>query len=432
MSCAGMYETQEEHNLSNAAKQAAESINAQWQARGEAAIPEIICVFCTENKNFYLQEAAKDRLTAIGLPAIRALLQKRQKPNSDTLCSSCIVSRLSDAIASIYCNSERFQEHTNEWDASIVIMRKLFSENPDEALEIISSVAYLRQRNDCSQSGTLLKEFFPMISTVLRGGEGKARQYSADNRLTALTIIAQIGPFAAPFLPEIIPLLRDTRFDIAAAEALEKIGPQASAAVKELRAAMQRDSVPGKNIHFVKALGAIGPAATEALPDIKRLTARLVDDGCDGKNRQQIEIAVQVMCKLAVSSDDILPRFIRWFSGTANSAIVKVIRHELGKARVCKRMPVSSICESMSFLGKSGAMASGELMDFVRDLHESIWTRGAAAAALEKTGSVAKMSPSDRQLIHEVLEKVRPRPIQQVPGSFESAIPDSVNTYQPR
>jgi hypothetical protein len=140
----------------------------------------------------------------------------------------------------------------------------------------------------------------------------------------------------------------------------------------------------------------------------------------------QLEIAVQVMCKLAVSSDDIGTRLMKWFSGTCNSSIAELIRRDLGKALTCKQMPVSSICGSLSYLGKSGAVASGELMDFVRDLRENIGTRGAAATALDNTGGIAKQSTSDRQLIKEVLEKVRPRPIQQIPGPFESGIPDSV------
>jgi hypothetical protein len=419
-----MYESYEDAQRSKSAEQEAARVDSEWQSHGEAAVPEIIRALCAENKNYNIRDKAKYRLVVIGLPAVRALLQAQSGPNSDTLCYG---PQLNDAIASIYCGSDQFEKHNNDWNISIGILRKLLNENPDKALEIISSVASLERQMDCSRFGSLLKEFLPMISAILRQSGEKARRNNVDIRNDALNTVALIGPPAAPLVKEIIPFLRDPQLAIAAAEALEKIGPSASRAVRELRAAMARDTGQGQGMPFVKALGGIGPAAGDALPDIMRLVARLVDekDACEGKDRLQIEVAVQVMCKLANSSGTVGFKPMKRSSGATDEAIVGLLRRELVKARKCKNMPVSDVCRALSHFGKSGAMASGELMDIVRDLHENIWTRGAAATALYETGGGAKLSLTDRQLISEVLFKVRPRPVQQVPEPIENVIPDT-------
>jgi hypothetical protein len=423
LTLAGMYESYEEAQHRKAAEQEAERIDAQWKAGGEAAIPEIIRALCAENGNFYLRYKAQDRLVEMGLPAIRALLQARSGTNSDTLCYR---SQLNDAIAGIYCNSDPY-EHKNEWNACLGLLRNLLKEDPDEALMVIASIAAIRQHNDCSRFQSLGEEFLPMISSLLRGSGKKVRRNNVAICSDALNAVALIGPPAAPLVKEIIPFLRDPQLAIAAAEALEKIGPSASRAVRELRAAMARDTAQGKGMPYVKALGEIGPAAAEALSDIARLVARLVDEesACDGKNRQQIEVAVRVMCKLAISSGAIDFRSKKKFSGVTDEAIVELLRRELVKARKCKNMPVSGICRALSYFGKKSSIASGELMEIVRDNHESIWTRVAAATTLDETGGGEKLSLSDRQLIGEVLFKVRPQPVPQVPDPIEPVIPDT-------
>jgi hypothetical protein len=188
---------------------------------------------------------------------------------------------------------------------------------------------------------------------------------------------------------------------------------------------MRRETAKTNEISFIKALGEIGPPAIEALPDIKHVVEKLVENACDGKNRQQLEIAVQVMCKLARSSDDINARFYKWRTGCSDGAIAKLMRRELTMARDCKHMPVRSICESMASLGNSCASASDELMAFVRDTRENIETRGAAALLLETTGSSAKFSPSDKQLIKEVFDQSRPPPPKQIIEPYYRGTPDS-------
>jgi hypothetical protein len=420
---AGMYETEEQIKSREAAEQRAQRTDERWQARGEAAIPDIIRSLCSENADVYLRDKAARRLEKIGLPVIRSLLKKDQRLITDSLCSN--FNGRVDAIASVYCNADQFNKHGSEWDTSIALLRKKADENPDEALWIISAIASLRDREDCYQFESLIEKCLPIISSILRKTEGKGSQDAADTRLNTLNVIASLGPSAASLMKEIIPFLSDPHFDIAAAEALEKIGPSASIAVKEFHAALLRDTAAAKELSFVKALGSIGPAALSVLPDIKRLVEKLIDNAGDGKNRQQLEIEVKIMCKLASSSNDIGARFYKWRTGCSNRAIVGVLKRELDMARTYGSMPVRSICESMAMLGKSGASASDKLLAFVRDPRENIETRGAAAMLIETTGISAKLSQSDRQMIKEVLDLTRPRPEPQVPGPYYYGIPDS-------
>jgi hypothetical protein len=409
-SFAGMDETQEQIRAREAEEGAAGRQDSLWAAEGAAAIPGMIRSLCTESKNIYLHEKAKDRLTSMGVPALEALFRKQAGMTGDNLCESFGDSRLADIVAYVFCNSERFFDHGGEWKKAVTLLRKKFEENPEDGLSQVSAIAELRRQADCTEFPALVEECLPMISAILRGSAREKGQNVQDIRNEALMTVASIGPAAAPLVNEILPFLNDPRHDIAAAKALEEMGPSAAKAAGGLQEALRRDTAAAKKIAIMKALGAIGPAAMEALPDIKRITDRLVDNACDGRNRQQLEAAVGVMTRLASARSDFKSRFFRWRTGCSDGAIVKVLKRELGMAHRCRLMPVSRICNSIAGFGKAGASASRELIAFVSDYNESIETRGAAARALEAT---------------DILHKNIPRPIQQIPTPDMSGIPDS-------
>lgn len=95
LTLAGMYESYEDAQRRKAFEQEADRVDSEWQARGEAAIPEIIRALCAENKNYDFRDKARYRLVAIGFPAIRELIQtwsggrhslcETVKPDSSTL-----------------------------------------------------------------------------------------------------------------------------------------------------------------------------------------------------------------------------------------------------------------------------------------------------------------------------------------------------------
>ncbi len=432
LACAGMYESFEDRARQKASEQEAEKHDAKWAAQGEAALAEIIQSLCAEQKNYYLHDKAVERLERIGLPAIRALFRKQRGMTEDSLCEGYGDSRLDDAVACVYCNAERFAKHGDEWQESIGLLRKKAEENPDELLSIISAIALQRRNSGCVRFESLAEEFLPLISSILRGDEAKMGQDARDARAYALNVVAGLGPVAGPLVKDILPYLRDPNLDGPAAEALEKIGPEASMAVNDLRAALKSNAATAKKIAFVKALGEMGPPAMRAaLPDIKRLVERLLDNACDGRNGRHLETAIIVLCKLARSSDDFAARFFKWRTGCSDRAIAEALKTALSSAHRCLSMPVASICRSIASLGPSGAPASEELMAFVRDNRENIETRGAAARALDVLGSGAKLTPADKKIVEEILDRSRPQPVPQVTGPYEGGIPDS-STVLPR
>jgi hypothetical protein len=415
---AGMQETEEDLAAQAKSKLEAEQADARWKARGEAAISDMIKALCSEN--FYLHDMAESRLVSIGVPVIRTLFNKSFRRAADTV-SDCYgfgaESPLRQVLADIYCNSARFQNYGAEWDTAMALLRGKFIEEPEEALGVIFEVAETGPHLGCgcTHSEALLNKCLPMISTILRGSGKPKGKNNLDNRYWALKTVAAIGPQAAPLVKDILPLLRSGDLDCNAAEALEKIGPAASAAVNELRAAMLRDTSAGNVICFVKALGAMGPKARKALPEVKRLTERMVDESCYRDNQRQIEIAVEALCRLASIHQNFGARFFSLLAGTSDEAVVMLLCKELRMAHGCKRMPVSSICLSLSWLGKPATAAFDELMAFVRDRNENAATRAAAATVIYGFGNSMNLSPSDRKLIMEAL----PQPVPQVPIPIE-------------
>ena len=85
--------------------------------------------------------------------------------------------------------------------------------------------------------------------------------------------LADLGPAAAPALPDLIPMIGHEIGSIrhAAAKAIEGIGPAAAPATEAL--IRQFEHKGGKGGYYIPvALGAIGPAAHAAIPALEKST----------------------------------------------------------------------------------------------------------------------------------------------------------------
>ncbi len=87
-----------------------------------------------------------------------------------------------------------------------------------------------------------------------------------DIRRRAAGALADLGPAAAPAVPDLIKALSDVReVRMLAADALGKIGPASAPAVPELTRLLA-DDWQGNRSAAAEALGNIGPAAAPAIP----------------------------------------------------------------------------------------------------------------------------------------------------------------------
>jgi HEAT repeat protein len=112
-------------------------------------------------------------------------------------------------------------------------------------------------------SGYTGPEAIPVLQELLGG----------EDRLPAVRALAHYGPRAAPAIPRLSELLRDTDSEVRwnAARTLGLIGPDAKAAVPDLVAAL-KDENSFVREHAAEALGDIGPDAKDAVaPLIERL-----------------------------------------------------------------------------------------------------------------------------------------------------------------
>jgi hypothetical protein len=390
-------ETAKAKRALEASERAAQRIDAQWKLRGKAAIPDMLRAVCRQREMSPLWCKAEAHLCKLSLPELYKNLQILKKNNTSSDCTMQLVK----IMASVYCAIPSISRQNGEWGTGVELMKTIFRENPAEGLNIILELASIKSESSCSNYEPLLKEVIPLISEVLCTPSGKVRKTS-DIRSNALEVVSKIGPSAEPLVPKIIPLLGDQALSARAAKALAKIGPPALAATEELLKAMKADDKTG-GIPFAEALAAIGAGTSAILSDVESIVENLSEQGCDGKNNEQLCRAVDALCRLACICDSSSAMVKKWFSGSPKGEVVEIIRQELIKARLCPKMPVREICNSLTLLGKSGAAASGEMMEFVRDRHEDIRTRGEAASAIDKTKGKKNLTPPDRQLMDKIL-----------------------------
>jgi HEAT repeat protein len=115
-----------------------------------------------------------------------------------------------------------------------------------------------------------------------KGGLLGGRDHAA-RRLT------QLGPLAAPALPEYVRLLHDPDADVRATvpELTASLGPTATPPVAELAEVARKDASPHVREHAIRALRQIGPPAASAVPAIREALP-----GLPAKDRLEGALAV--------------------------------------------------------------------------------------------------------------------------------------------
>lgn len=95
---------------------------------------------------------------------------------------------------------------------------------------------------------------------------------SIEKKKQALISLRDTGPNAAEVISSIVPLLKDQNYWVRTEATLTiiEIGPAASSAVENLRYVWNSGSDSVLKSHVANALGAIGPEASDAIPELKK------------------------------------------------------------------------------------------------------------------------------------------------------------------
>jgi len=174
---------------------------------------------------------------------------------------------LADRGESALPAAERFKELLTDRDVRLVAARALRAIGP-QAEGAADAIAVLFDDDDT---------YVRMVAALALGGLGEQsvaalRKALHDREPTVIRIaghaLGDIGPAAAPAVPDLIPMIGHEieRVRRAACKAIEGIGPAAAPATDALLREFERQG--GSNEAW--ALGAIGPAAKGAVPALEK------------------------------------------------------------------------------------------------------------------------------------------------------------------
>jgi HEAT repeat protein len=182
-------------------------------------------------------------------------------------------------------------------------------------------------------------------------------------RLNIMEILSALGPAAKPALDDIVKGLSDADGEYAgdAAVALAAIGPEAAAAIPELRRLLADEKTnPGLRYAAAFALGRIGPAAKAAAGELRALA----------KSDDEVMATVAVWASLKVEPED------KSLFETAVPLLRRALRGDQEMARL----------EAAVAIGDIGAAASSAIpiLELVSEDDPVKAVRQAAAEALKK------------------------------------------------
>jgi len=199
------------------------------------------------------QADAVTALSAIGAPAVPALIGTLKDPSSDVRRSSC------DALKAIGPPA----------DSAIPALI--------ETLRDASRMVRMRAAEALGYVGPGAKAAVPSLAEALKDPDQWVRNYAAQS-------LGRIGPDAAPAVAGLVAALQDQGIRHSAIQSLEKIGPAAAEpavpALIELVRSPGEPTGPEKSasgryvpsqgamtrVLAIKALGAMGPRAKAAIP----------------------------------------------------------------------------------------------------------------------------------------------------------------------
>jgi len=258
--------------------------------------------------------------------------------------------------------------------------RELASDQPNVRSGSVSALSDLAGSLDPDGARALAGAFAPLLGDADPGVRSAAaaalvrlREHALDvlegmladpgKKAFAMELLAAIGPAAKPATDSLMAALADGDPAIAgdAAVAIAAIGPDAAAAVPELRKIIDADGVPtGLRYSAAYALGRIGPAAKPAAARLRELAAS--DD--------ELLATVATWATMKVEPED------RSLFDSAVPLLRKAIRGERELVRL----------EAAVALGDIGAAAvkAIPILELVSEEDPSSSVRSAAAAALAK------------------------------------------------
>jgi len=212
----------------------------------------------------------------------------------------------------------------------------------------------------------------PVLIPVLAHGDGDVRNRAAHT-------LASFGTEAAPAVPTLRGMLREPERRHLAASTLVGLGPAAQPALPELVPLLET-SDPAHTLGPVvaRALGAIGPDATEALPSLRRALARTNDSEASGRYRTAL---VQAIGRIS-ANDPAVDGYARRMARSLSS-YDPMRRVEAGRA--------------LAGLGPSARPALAALRESLREDDEAK-IRGLAADALGGIGAEAAAALPDLHL----------------------------------
>ena len=165
--------------------------------------------------------------------------------------------------------AERLRQLLTDPDVRLVAARALRSIGPD-AEGAADAIAVLFDEDD---------SYVRMIGALALGGLGEQsvsalRKALRDREPQVVKIaghaLADLGPAAAPAVPDLIPMIGHENEQVrrAAFKAVQGIGPAAAPAVDALVREFERQG--GHNEYIARAIGAIGPQAAAAVPALEK------------------------------------------------------------------------------------------------------------------------------------------------------------------
>jgi hypothetical protein len=337
------------HHQRTPEEERAEKIAQRWRETGLAAASEMIEAICRQDE--LLESPARSTLVDSGERAFSQLITAA----ADRRCD------LAPTIATIVCQ-------TGAGAAELVgMLRARQQPVVSTALSTLSLLAKDRERSGCVADGQVLATAVPALAVLVRTAPSPLLEET-------LWVAKEIGPLAAPLVPDLIPVLFKSEVPSnSAASALGAIGPKAAAAVPTLRGLLAR----GRKWHWhaTEALGGIGEPARSALPDLVPILAGALPGLCSTRPRySEPDVIAGAVQRAAVR-----------IGGPGVEPLVPDLVTAFGRMRACNVAgPVEDWIKAFGSFGRYGKRAVPLLLSIAFASEESVGLRRYAIEALDR------------------------------------------------
>ena len=277
---------------------------SRWQAAGAASVPEALRAACG-GESEALAAAGERRLRAVGLPAVVPVVEREARSAGQTSCPGSVLA------VEILCQTKVADDRALE--AVVRAVARLDARRPPDSRVVTLAGALTfakRMQQTCAKQAVLARAAVAAVAARARAaGPGKERSALAG-------LLAAAGPAAAPLVPTLASWLRDDA---------ESVGPaararwrtwgrarsppwarcarrsrrwrrHASGAVGPISADFPREDTL---VPLVEALGAIGPGARAAGPELAELLSEESAHFAEGHRGELVIALVRALPRLA-------------------------------------------------------------------------------------------------------------------------------------